>query len=158
MSEEAKKSETNPGLRIIYIKDVLKDNAFNVSGDILFATPIDQSKLTNWYPNFNLKGLDSEGKWTMYYLVEKLSKAIEYAAELRSQGKSSLADNLIEKLRIVGDPNVSKTTDLNGLFKSTGGDIELCLAFLGLSKNEGAKKWIDFIIRTWGEQPVYNFR
>lgn len=95
---------------------------------------------------------------TMYYLVEKLDRAIKTAKELRSQGKSELADQLIQKIRVVGDSNVSINSDLKDVFEATHGNLDMCVAFLGFKRNSGAKKWFDFIVRTWGEQPVYNFK
>lgn len=158
MSPEDQKPETKRGVGHVSIRSLLSDDVFNLSSDISLAPAVDQNKLGKWYARFNYNGLDSEGRWTMHYLVGKLDNAIKKAADLRSEGKSDLADSLIEKVRIIQDPNFSTQTDLNDIFQATHGNLDMCLAFLGFKRDSKVKSWFDFIIRTWGEQPVYNFK
>lgn len=138
------------------IRKVLRDPnfAFQSRPDNNFRATSGWS-LKNLYPNFNATGLDEDALWGMYYLVSGIEKLSEKAKKMYDLGKTEEAEAMFIKIGLVSDPKQSIKSDLNEVFEATGGSLSMCLNFLGLKNVEGAPKWLDFIIRTWGKVPVY---
>ena len=139
------------------IRTILRepDFAFYSDGNNIPFRALSEEKFKQFYPNFNIAGLTPDDLGERYYVAGGLEKLVEKAQKMHDSGQSQEAKELFTKIALIKNPQESMKSDLREVCEATNGSLSMCINLLGLKEVEGARQWVDFIIRSWGEVPAY---
>lgn len=143
-------------LKTPFLRDVLSDPEFALPKVQVISPPGRvKDEIQQKFPNFQFGGLDDDGLSRMAGFSMKLDELSAKVVSLAKVGRVKDAHVLARKVKLISDPVTSAArTSTENVMETTHGDVNTAAAFLGLMGVRDGRDWLEFIVRTWGKEPL----